>query len=40
MVETLSSEFERFPTVRVTMDEAARFVRGAPRPKPHLNGNG
>lgn len=34
MVETIGAEFERFPTVRVTMEEAAGFVRRAPRPKP------
>ena len=36
MVETLGAEFARFPTVRVSMDEAAGFVRRAPRPKPSL----
>ena len=37
MVETLSAEFGRFSEVRVTMDEAAGFVRRAPRPKPQPN---
>lgn len=33
MAKTLIDEFSRFPGVKVTMDEAARIVGQAPRPK-------
>lgn len=39
MAKTLETEFERFPTMQVTMLDAARIIRGAPRPKPHPNGS-
>ena len=34
MAGTVTVEFRRFSSVTVTMDEAARFVESAPRPKP------
>ena len=33
MVKTLADEFERFPGVKLTCEEAAAIVRQAPRPR-------